>query len=216
MAAHMGENVPTRLLRYFFYLLYHPFAWSYDLVAWIVSLGQWKQWIRTTLPYTIGSRVLELGHGPGHLQLELAGQCVSTVGIDRSPQMGLLAKRKLSRAMLDPQLVRADGRRLPFATASFDHVVATFPTQYITEASTLSEARRLLRSHGTLVLLPAAWITGRGLPSRAAAWLFRATGQAGEWTWKSSDIFRRAGYTVEEVRVALPGSEVMLLVCKSQ
>ena len=55
------------LLRPVYYLLYHHFAWTYDLVADIVSLGQWKDWVRTALPYLDGC-VLELGYGPGHLQ----------------------------------------------------------------------------------------------------------------------------------------------------
>ena len=67
---------------------------------------------------------------------------------------------------------------------------------------------------GKLVLLPVAWITGRGLLERLAAALFRATGQAGEWSGAFSDAVRNAGFDVQEKRIPLPGSEVMLLVCR--
>jgi ubiquinone/menaquinone biosynthesis C-methylase UbiE len=44
------------------------FAWSYDLVAAVVSLGQWNHWVGSVLPYLPGVNILEIGHGPGHLQ----------------------------------------------------------------------------------------------------------------------------------------------------
>ena len=54
----------TRFLGFFFHLLYHPFAWAYDLIAWTVSLGRWKDWVESVVPFIKGMRVLELGHGP--------------------------------------------------------------------------------------------------------------------------------------------------------
>src|SRR5687767_6312726 len=36
-----------RFMRVFFHLLYHPFAFTYDLVAAVVSFGQWKNWGRS-------------------------------------------------------------------------------------------------------------------------------------------------------------------------
>ena len=36
----------AHLLRIFFHLLYHPFAWTYDFIAWAVSLGRWKDWVK--------------------------------------------------------------------------------------------------------------------------------------------------------------------------
>jgi hypothetical protein len=34
-----------RVMRVIFYLLYHPFAFTYDLVAAAVSLNRWKDWV---------------------------------------------------------------------------------------------------------------------------------------------------------------------------
>ncbi len=205
------------LLGAFFYLLYQPMAWSYDAVAWLVSLGRWRSWVGSILPYVSpDGRVLELGHGPGHLQVAMRNQGLAPFGIDLSRQMGRLAARRLAAAGSRPLLVRADGRRLPFRSGAFQHLVATFPTDYILQASTLAEARRVLAATGSLVLLPVAWITGGGLLERAAAWLFRITGEAGAWDGRFSAAIRAQGFSVQEQRIQLPGSEVMLLVCRPQ
>ena len=41
-------------LRLFFKLLYHQLAWSYDGVAWVVSLGAWRKWVESTLAFLLG------------------------------------------------------------------------------------------------------------------------------------------------------------------
>lgn len=93
--------VPTKLLsiilRIFFRLLYQPFAWSYDLVAFIVSLGMWKEWIYTVLPYISGINILELGHGPGHLLKSLSYSPGIIIGLDNSRQMSHIAYRLLKK-----------------------------------------------------------------------------------------------------------------------
>lgn len=210
-----APNLPTRLLSLFFYWLYQPLAWSYDLVAWLVSLGRWKSWIFSILPEVRGPRVLELGHGPGHLQAELFKRGFQPFGLDRSPQMGHLAARRLKAAGFRSNLVRADAAHLPYANEAFDQVVATFPSEYIIQAQTLAEAHRVIRANGSFVVLPVAWIRGRSALERLAAWLFRVTGQAAEWDGRFSDPIRLAGFRVEEKRVVLPGSEVMLVMVKT-
>src|SRR5512138_2530133 len=93
------------LLRFFFRLLYHQFAFTYDLVAATVSFNRWKDWVMSVIPFIEGDRILEIGHGPGHLQRVLltlrhgSGQDrnLIVVGIDESAQMSRLAKRNLTR-----------------------------------------------------------------------------------------------------------------------
>ena len=58
----------ARLLNFFYRHLYHGLAFAYDAVAVLVSFGQWVEWTKATLPFIEGTRLLELGHGPGHLQ----------------------------------------------------------------------------------------------------------------------------------------------------
>jgi ubiquinone/menaquinone biosynthesis C-methylase UbiE len=206
-----SPNVFTRFLRFFFYLIYEPFAWSYDLVAWVVSLGRWKNWVFSTLPELPGPRVLELGHGPGHLQLALNKKGVYVFGIDRSAPMGRIAHKRLHSGQIIPNLVRATAEHLPFPPKIFDQLVATFPSEYIVQPATLAEANRALSRNGKLVILPVAWIRGNQIWDRAAAWLFRVTGQTPNWDSRLSEPLRRAGFLVEEKRIHQDNSEIMLI-----
>lgn len=168
----------TPCLRVFFYLLYHPLAFAYDWVAAAVSLGRWQSWVQAVLPYLTGPRILELGHGPGHLQIDLQQRHFAVSGLDESAQMGRLARRRLHSLGLSPRLVRGRAQHLPFASQFFHQVVATFPSDYILQSETLAEVRRVLVPDGQLVILPVAWITGQRPLQRLLAGLFRWTGQA--------------------------------------
>jgi ubiquinone/menaquinone biosynthesis C-methylase UbiE len=199
------------LLRAFFYLLYHPFAWTYDAVAAGVSLGMWKTWVYAILPFVRGKRILELGHGPGHLQAALHLRGIEPIGVDRSPQMGRQAQRRLRQLGHLPRLINGAAQTLPFASAAFDQVIATFPTEYIVDPATLAEIQRVLQPHGDLIVLPLAWITGTALPQRAAAGLFRFTGQASEWNPLFLQPFQRAGFETHTERIPLHHSQVLIL-----
>jgi len=158
------------LLRVFFYFLYHQFAFAYDLVAAGVSFGRWKDWILEVVPFIEGSRTLEIGHGPGHLQRFLLSRGLDSVAIDESSSMGRLAQRNTDNVA---RLTRGLAQHLPFASGLFDTVIATFPAEYITDPLTLSEVRRCLSDGGRFVVLPVAMPKNRIL-----SWLFQVTGQA--------------------------------------
>ncbi|MBP6178644.1 MAG: methyltransferase domain-containing protein [Anaerolineales bacterium] len=158
-----------RFMRLFYKLLYHPFAFTYDLVAAVVSFGKWKDWVFSILPYIEGTRILELGHGPGHLQRILLDRGLAPVAMDESAQMGTLARRRLGSAH---KLTRAIAQNIPFAAESFDSIVSTFPTEYIFDPRTLSEAHRVLRNGGRLIVLPAAFPSSGFLK-----WLYKVTGE---------------------------------------
>ncbi|MFN3761902.1 MAG: class I SAM-dependent methyltransferase [Anaerolineae bacterium] len=185
-----------RAIRLLFRLLYGPFAWAYDAVAWAVSRGRWTAWGATVLSLIPGGPVLELAHGPGHLLLRMARQGLRPVGLDLSPQMGALARRRLGRAGLPPRLVRAQAQRLPFPDGTFRAVVATFPTEFILDPATAREAARVLAPGGTVVVVPVAVPGGRGLLARALRLLYRITGQD---RFPSEDPFsswRDAGFSI--------------------
>ncbi|MCE9647864.1 MAG: methyltransferase domain-containing protein [Chloroflexi bacterium] len=159
-----------RFMRFFFNLLYHPFAFTYDLVAAAVSFGHWNDWVLSVLPFLTGTRLLELGHGPGHLQRILLDRGLFPVAIDESAQMGRLARRRLGHSQ---RLARGIAQRLPYPDHSFDTVVATFPSEYIFSVDTLSEVGRCLSDGGRFVVLPAAWPGNWFLK-----WLYRVTGES--------------------------------------
>ena len=171
----MPRRLAPALVNRAFHLLYTRLAWSYDAVAWGVSFGQWREWGAAALPFLTGPRVLELGHGPGHLLAALAGRGYEVVGLDLSPQMGRLARRRTPTA----RLVCARAQAAPFAAGSFDGVLATFPTAYITDPATAAAIYRLLRPGGRLVIVPEARLGGRGPLRAIVEWLYRVTGQRG-------------------------------------
>jgi ubiquinone/menaquinone biosynthesis C-methylase UbiE len=202
------------LLRFFFHLLYHQLAWTYDLVAATVSLGRWKSWVLSVLPWLDG-RVLEIGYGPGHLQMALNERGLASFGLDESRQMALQALRRLGRNGFNANLVRALARQIPFPENSFETVVATFPSEYIFDAETLAQIRRVLVPGGRLVVVPVAWITGKGWLERLAAWLFRVTGQTGVIGKLLPGIrtrLRIAGFEVHHELVELSGSKVLVVI----
>jgi ubiquinone/menaquinone biosynthesis C-methylase UbiE len=158
------------ILRVFFKLLYHQLAFTYDLVAASVSFNRWKDWVMSVIPFIEGNRILEIGHGPGHLHRVLLDRGLFAVGIDESRQMGYLAKR---RAGASPRLTRGLAQHLPFPKESFDTVISTFPADYINDPLTLAEVKRCLRNSGRFIVLPVAWPKNPFLD-----WLFRVTGES--------------------------------------
>jgi ubiquinone/menaquinone biosynthesis C-methylase UbiE len=203
-----------RILRFFFHHLYHGLAFTYDLVAALVSFGQWNKWILTVLPFIEGTRVLELGHGPGHLQRILRERGLATIGLDESAQMGRLARRRLLHAGDKSfQLIRGIGQALPFAAETFDSLVATFPAEYIFEAQTAAEAWRTLKNGGRLIVLPVAWPKNRFL-----TWLYRVTNEAPSEALnivkaKMGQPFSRAGFEVKVEVLEVKSSVLLFVIC---
>ncbi len=206
-------------LRPFFHLLYHQFAWTYDIVASTVSLGHWNEWLLGVLPYVQGRRVLEIGHGPGHLQLALHQKGYQAYGLDESRFMGQQASRRLKAGHFPLRLVRGYAQELPWTSAAFDCILSTFPTEYIFDPKALLEIHRVLAPEGRLVILPLAWITGSRPMEKLAAWLFRITGQApgepGQLAPGVVKLFNQAGFDVREKAVRQgPGTLLFVLASK--
>ena len=201
-----------RFMRFFFNLLYHPFAFTYDLVAATVSLGHWKDWMMTVLPFIEGKRILELGHGPGHLQRVLLNLKIDSVAIDESAQMGTLARSRLGSA---GKLTRGLAQHLPFQNNSFDTVVATFPSEYIFDTDTLSEINRCLSDGGRLIVLPVAWPK-----SLLLKWLYRVTGESPSelndaLISRFKQPFIQAGYKTDIQTIEVKSSVVLIIIAHS-
>jgi ubiquinone/menaquinone biosynthesis C-methylase UbiE len=159
-----------QFMRLFFRLLYHQLAFTYDLVAASVSFNRWKDWVMSVIPFIEGDRILEIGHGPGHLQRILLSRNLFAVAIDESRQMGYLAKRNTDGMA---RLTRGLAQHLPFPDQAFDTIVSTFPAHYINDPLTLAEVKRCLLNGGRFIILPVAWPKNPFLD-----WLFRVTGES--------------------------------------
>ena len=207
----MLSQLIARVLRVFFYLLYQPMAWSYDLVAALVSAGRWKTWIFSVLPYLKGARILEIGHGPGHLQAALQQNGIPALGLDASSQMGRQAANRLRKMGLTPRLTCGYAQHLPFPAEAFDQIVSTFPSEYIATPETLAECYRTIKPGGELLVLPTAWITGQSLIDRGLAALFRITNQAPNWDERWLALFSKAGFQPQVVQIRKKSWQLVII-----
>ena len=142
--------------------LYHELAWSYDLVSWVVSGGRWSRWREASLLYMRKmqtGRTLELGFGTGELLITLAQKADHKLyGLELSSAMHQVTDKKLKCQQLAVPRVRASAQNIPYATASFDTIISTFPAPYILDRSTLQECRRVLAPDGRLIIV-GLWTT---------------------------------------------------------
>ncbi|HEY7848682.1 MAG TPA: class I SAM-dependent methyltransferase [Ktedonobacterales bacterium] len=163
--ANQREGVRARVVGFLFELLYRSRT-LYWLASTFPFAGQWRVWQRLALPRLRGEDVLEVGCGIGGLLADMVERGYRCQAIDRSPQMVAATRRELRRRRLggDGQIVRqASVQALPFAAASFDNVVSTFPTEYIADLGALREMHRVLRPGGRLIVVISATL----LPTRA-------------------------------------------------
>jgi len=95
------------------------------------------------------SKVLDLGCGTGMLLDELARRGEFVVGIDSSPEMLELARKR--RGSL--ALVLADADHLPFIDRSFDAVVSVTLLQNMPNpAATVREVARVMKPGGIVIM----------------------------------------------------------------
>ncbi len=228
----MLKRLYLKTISIFFRHLYHSFAWSYDLVAAVVSVGLWKQWVLSCLPYLgNATKILEIGFGPGHLQCELfksklrqdhpgQPQDWKIYGLDESPQMLRLCYRRfrsytnyINGYAKIPVLIRGLAQNLPFPDTSFDAILTTFPTPFIVNPQTLAQIHRTLLPDGRLWIVLSAEFTSRRLLYQLAALIFKITGQATSTSEADSfmDRFSQAGFETSTHWHVLPTSKVMIL-----
>ncbi len=141
-------------MRFYFYHLYHSFAWSYDFVANFVSSGNWFVWVKTLIQFLdIGDSVLEIGFGTGVLQETLLKNGYDISGIDESPQMVRICKNRSIEFRDNLKIVRGTALDMPFQDNYFDKVVASFPGDYFLENNFIFELERILKPNGKFIAL---------------------------------------------------------------
>ena len=199
------------ILRTFFKLLYHQLAWAYDIIASIVSLGAWQKWVQAISTHLEGGKILEIGFGPGHLQVMLHKKDITVFGLDESYQMVQIAQKRLKSQGFQPCLARGIAQTLPFGNDMFQQVVLTFPAEFILQPASISEIHRVLVQQGEALIVPIAWITGRKPWERLIAFVNRISGEAPEWNPKVVDPLTEAGFKVGWEMINFPGSKIILI-----
>lgn len=209
------KTLRARIMRLFFRHLYTTFAWAYDFVSWSSSMGQWRTWQHTALIDLPEGRLLEVGHGPGHLLLDLCRLGREVYGVDASRQMAWMAKDRLKRDTGLNINVCGRAQALPFLSSTFAGVIATFPSEYVLDPEALKSIYRVLHTGGCFVIVGVAEITGTALYDRFAAWLYRIAGQTrtsveplASWL----DDLERYGFAANVEVVPLPRARVTRVI----
>jgi len=132
--------------------LYHRFAWAYDFVAWLVSFGNWSSWRKSVMNYLQPGRVLEIGFGTGELLVTSKRLGFDVYGLEPSPQMQRITRRRGKREGISLAVVQASAQAIPFPDHSFENIVSTFPSGYIVDPDSLKEIKRVLASGGRVLI----------------------------------------------------------------
>jgi ubiquinone/menaquinone biosynthesis C-methylase UbiE len=212
------------LVRLLYKRFYNRFAFTYDPISMMVSRGEWGAWTRAAIPFVRGPQVLEIAFGTGNLLLALTDAGHRPVGVELSPYMIEITRRKLRKRGLSLPILRAAVQQLPFRTACFDSIVMTFPPGFGNDPRAMKEIQRMLADDGCLIWVDSPYLYPRDTWSRFLNWAYHVTGGAppsarevmkstypmnraelaasrvddwlphNGWTWNVQRIERQAGY----------------------
>jgi ubiquinone/menaquinone biosynthesis C-methylase UbiE len=132
--------------------IFSGLAETYDLVlkyATLLQDNRWKDWVAKSAGLVRGMRVLDIGCGTCVLE-ERMRKDVALVGLDLSIEMLRLGHAKHLPSI--ECLLLSDGQSLPFGDSSFDAVLSCYAVKYCDVQRFVSEASRVLRPGGRLIL----------------------------------------------------------------
>jgi ubiquinone/menaquinone biosynthesis C-methylase UbiE len=210
--AKLVNPLIQKFLKVFFHILYTRLAFLYDTVASLSSMGQWQLWRNTAQINVKPGLILELGHGPGHLLRDMKQDGYPIIGLDPSPQMNRLAQHRLLKQGHRADIVRGKAQSLPFSDQVFNSIVSTFPSEYIIDPDTLTEAHRVLSNAGVLTIVGIVEITGSSISDRFARWLYTITGQSGPVPYGWEEHLQNYGFDPRLEQVVLDRSRVTRVV----
>jgi demethylmenaquinone methyltransferase / 2-methoxy-6-polyprenyl-1,4-benzoquinol methylase len=132
--------------------LFAPLGPTYDRVGAALSLGQdprWRRFLVARLPR--GGHVLDVATGTGLVAAELRRRGFGVTGVDHSPEMLAVARRRFGEEV---ELIQASAAALPLDSASFDHLTVTHVLRYVADpGATLAELARVVRPGGVVASL---------------------------------------------------------------
>lgn len=137
--------------------LFSTIADRYDLITVLLSYGRdrrWKHRLASLVPVGGGTKALDLACGTGDIAFHLASRGARVVGLDITPRMLELARRRPEASAQRVDFVAGDMTALPFPASSFDVVSTGYGLRNVaTLSEALREIARVLRTGGLLVSL---------------------------------------------------------------
>jgi demethylmenaquinone methyltransferase/2-methoxy-6-polyprenyl-1,4-benzoquinol methylase len=129
----------------------------YDGIEWFV--GGFRRKLVALAQVRKDDRVLDVACGTGSLSFELEKHGAIVTGVDVSPHMLRVARRKLKRLQRKREVrltvIQHDARHLPFPDGSFDASTISFALHDMPEdvqVSVLREMRRTTKPRGPIVI----------------------------------------------------------------
>jgi SAM-dependent methyltransferase len=103
-----------------------------------------------------GETLLDVATGTGNAALEAARRGARVTGLDLTPELLPIARRRAAQEGLELTLVEGDAQALPFEDDSFDRVTSVFGAMFAPDQErTAAELLRVCRPGGTVAV--AAW-----------------------------------------------------------
>ncbi len=164
-----------------------------------------------------GGLVIELGYGPGHLQLEMSKRGIHCVGIDESRQMGKIARARFKKSTYPEsnyRLVRGQAENLPFASESAEAILATFPAEYIFHDQSIINWHRVLKNNGKFILLMGVEPGGFSIISMLTRFFYRIASSDFQNLLGPQDYLQRIcsfGLSVEPISVEINSDKLWLI-----
>ena len=137
--------------------LFATIAPRYDLITGLLSYGQdqrWKRRLASSVNVPAGARVLDLACGTGDIAFLMAARGARVVGLDITPGMLDLARRRPEAARSRVAFVAGDMADLPFPDDAFEVVTTGYGLRNVPDLRTaLAEIRRVLAPGGLMLSL---------------------------------------------------------------
>ena len=189
---------------------YSSIAAPYSFFSKIVPV--YRRWLKESLPYIEGPRVLEISFGPGYLMTQYAGR-FEVYGIDYNSRMVQVAGKNLKKAGLTARLQQGNVENLPYEDAYFDTVLSTMAfSGYPNARKALSEMLRVLKPHGRLIIEDANFPKDG---NKRGTLMTRLIQRFGDIIRDMDELFDSFGVTYEDKEIGGWGSIHLYLVRKT-
>lgn len=145
-------------------------AWPrfYEGFTELLSFGQWEKWENKVFEDLSGSKILEIGVGPGKLLRKLAQKGYSVTAIELKKGMADDARRRIRKASLDVDILTQPIDKLPLKDESFDCIVLTFVMAQIENLDeAISEMNRVLKKGGKVIVVAGGMPKDNNLVARS-------------------------------------------------
>ena len=115
--------------------------------------SNWFDLFTEALGVTSGTKVIDVGCGPGGIHPRLVQAGAQVTGVDASPGMVTEARQQSERLNLHAEILVGDAQQLPFPDDQFDAALCCHMLYHVPDiAKALSEIRRVVKSGGRVLI----------------------------------------------------------------